>query len=69
MRSGGEAHLCPRCQRKRDRGLLGHDFVIECICCERNSVDHPEIQQWWGTPEGSVCDDCHDPEQDRGWVW
>jgi hypothetical protein len=67
MQSGGEAHLCPSCQRKRDRGWLGHDYVIECIRCGRNSVDNPEIEQWWGTHDqwgASVCGDCYDPKRD-----
>ena len=69
----GEAHLCPRCQLKRDQGLLGHDFVLVCARCERTSLDKPKMQQWWpmpdadakpGTYANSLCDDCHDPETD-----
>jgi hypothetical protein len=29
MQSGSETHQYPSCQRKRDRGWLGHDYVIE----------------------------------------
>jgi hypothetical protein len=66
MEHGAEAHLCPRCQYKRDRGWLGIGYVLECIRCGRNTVDNPEIKQWWGTrePGASACDDCHDPEHD-----
>lgn len=67
----GVAHLCPRCQEKRDRGLLAHDFVLVCARCGRTSLDEPKIEQWWGLPKPepgthslSVCDDCFDPEAD-----
>lgn len=67
MHGGGEAHLCERCRVKQDRGWLAHDFVVECDCCERNSVDHPEVKHWRrapAPPESSresltLCIDCY----------
>jgi hypothetical protein len=28
MKSGGEAHLCPRCEERRDRGWLAEEYVL-----------------------------------------
>lgn len=62
---GTEVHLCPRCQEKRERGHLAHDFVLVCLRCDRSTVDNPELTQWWQSVEGgSVCDDCYDQDRD-----
>lgn len=74
MQSGGEAHLCPRCQEKQERGWLDHDFVLECVGgCGRNTVDNPEMMQWHAIPAPpgsdrasvSVCGDCFNADPDR----
>jgi hypothetical protein len=73
MQSGGEAHLCPECQRKQERGLLGPDFVLECSGpCGRNTVENPEVKKWHtvpappdsGKPSLSVCGDCFTADPD-----
>lgn len=71
MDQGGEAHLCPACQRKRDRGWLAEGFVLECSRCHRNTIDNPEVTQrrvipsMTDRPSTMVCLDCFEPASDR----
>lgn len=63
--NGLDVHLCPHCVDKRARGELQHDFVLRCARCDRNTIDDPELTQWWGTNDGeTVCDDCFDERAD-----
>jgi hypothetical protein len=71
MQSGPEAHLCPQCQVRRDRGWLAEDYVLECYRCHRNSVANPEVPRWrvipsmTDQPSHTVCIDCFDPATDQ----
>lgn len=47
MAHGPETHLCPRCQKRRDKGWLAEPFVLECVECGVNSIDHPRTEGPW----------------------
>jgi hypothetical protein len=70
MRGDREAHLCPACQEKRDRGILAEPFYIECVRCGRNTKDNPDVKRWRQIPSDpgdrprSVCRDCFDAAPD-----
>ena len=71
MQGGPEAHLCPQCQVRRDRGWLAEDYVLECSRCHRNSVANREVARWrvipsmTDQPSRTVCIDCFDPAADQ----
>ncbi len=71
MQAGPEAHLCPQCQVRRERGWLAEDYVIECSRCHRNSVANPEVARWrvipsmTDQPSNTVCIECYDPATDQ----
>jgi sulfur relay (sulfurtransferase) complex TusBCD TusD component (DsrE family) len=70
MENGGEAHLCPPCIVRRDKGWLAEPFVLECARCGRNTVDNPELQDWRTGRDPStgaavhICIECFDPGDD-----
>jgi hypothetical protein len=68
FQDGGEAHLCERCQERADRSRLAEEFVLECDCCGRNTVDNPELKAWRRVPgppgsgkrSVSLCAECYE---------
>ena len=71
MESGAEAHLCPDCQEKKERGWLAEELVLECVRCKRNTVDNPELKRWHMLPGAPgerarhLCLDCFRPDENR----
>jgi hypothetical protein len=63
-----DAHLCPRCIERRERGeLASNPLGLVCVRCGRTPADG--IKQWWVAhgdhgEASNVCEDCFDEEHD-----